>query len=167
MSVVRASLLVASCLLSFSSAFAQEFKGPCPVGARVTDRENKTGMVVSADASMCRVEFADGSKRSYLFWMLRPAGTARVDPKAAASVKLGRYACYTGSTFGFDIHVRSDSQYADRTGATGQYRYDASTRTITFESGSLQGTYSKYLGDGKLGLSSRKGGSFSTVCNVK
>jgi hypothetical protein len=165
---MRAAALLAVAMAAMAGvAQAQEFKGPCPVGQQVTNRENKTGVVIAADQSTCRVEYPDGTKGTHMFWMLRPAGAPRVDSKAVGAVKLGRYACYTGSHFGFDIHIRSASQYTDRAGTTGQYRYDASTQAISFESGSLQGTYSKYLGEGKFGISSRAGGSFNTVCNFK
>lgn len=86
--------------------------------------------------------------------------------QAQGAVKLGRYVCSAAQTH-FDIHIRSATQYSDRAGTVGQYRYDASTQAITFESGSLQGTRSKYLSEGKFGLSSRPTGGFNTVCNFK
>jgi hypothetical protein len=149
-----------------AAGHAQEFKGPCTVGQKVTNRENKTGVVIAADQSTCRVEYADGTKGTHMFWMLRPAGAPRVDAKAVAAIKAGRYVCHAGPTH-FDMTIRSGSQYADRAGTTGRYQYDPATQAITFASGPMVGTYAKYLGEGKIGLSSRPSNSFNTVCNFK
>jgi hypothetical protein len=41
------------------------------------------------------------------------------------------------------------------------------SKVITFTTGSLAGQYSKLLGAGKFGLSSKKTTMFYTVCNLK
>lgn len=57
---------------------AAEFKSAreCVPGAKVQTRQNKTGTITGVDRSMCQVQFADGSKTSTLFWMLRAAGSS-------------------------------------------------------------------------------------------
>ena len=85
---------------------------------------------------------------------------------AHAQVKTGRYVCYTGTTYGFDIHIRSATQYSGA-GSGGQYQYDAASQAITFTTGPMVGTYAKNMSEGKIGLSSRPTGAFNTVCNFK
>lgn len=65
------------------------------VGAKVADRENKTGKVVSVSNSMCEVVLdGTGKKTYYLFWMLHAAGSsAETDDKLVN----GKYGCYTSS----------------------------------------------------------------------
>jgi aspartyl protease family protein len=63
----------------------------CAVGQRVTDRENKTGVVVSASSNLCQVEYPDGQTYKWIYWNLRPApesahsGLPRMEPAPAGS----------------------------------------------------------------------------------
>jgi clan AA aspartic protease (TIGR02281 family) len=45
----------------------------CAVGQMVTDRENKTGIIVSAGNNLCQVEYPDGQVYGWIYWNLRPA----------------------------------------------------------------------------------------------
>jgi hypothetical protein len=66
-----------------------------------------------------------------------------------------------------DVVIRDGTNYTDKGGKAGTYAYDAATQRITFRTGPQQGTYSKYMSAGKIGLSSREGGAFNVVCNLK
>jgi hypothetical protein len=69
-------------MLCCAPAIAAEFKKEqdCVVGAKVADRQGRTGTVTSVSGGMCRVKLADGKETSTLFWMLRPAGTSATRP---------------------------------------------------------------------------------------
>ena len=56
----------------------------CAVGQRVADRENKTGVIVSASNNLCQVEYPDGQVYGWIYWNLRPAA-----PAQPGSSKLG------------------------------------------------------------------------------
>jgi clan AA aspartic protease (TIGR02281 family) len=45
----------------------------CAVGQMVTDRENKTGIIVSAGNNLCQVEYPDGQVYGWIYWNLRRA----------------------------------------------------------------------------------------------
>jgi clan AA aspartic protease (TIGR02281 family) len=49
----------------------------CAVGQRVTDREDKTGTIVSGGNNLCQVEYPDGQVYGWIYWNLRPAGPAQ------------------------------------------------------------------------------------------
>jgi len=49
----------------------------CGIGQMVTDRENKTGIIVSAGNSLCQVEYPDEQVYGWIFWNLRPAAPAQ------------------------------------------------------------------------------------------
>lgn len=61
--------------------------GACRMGARVTDRENRSGIVVETKGSDCRVKLDDGSTRYYLAWMLKPGGGATQAADSGALTK--------------------------------------------------------------------------------
>jgi hypothetical protein len=65
----------------------------------------------------------------------------------------------------FPITIADAGTYSDRGGQSGRYRVDGDQ--ITFESGSLRGTFSRILGPGKFGLSQDQNSSFYGVCNLK
>lgn len=143
----------------------------CRVGARVTDRRNASGTVVEAKGSDCRVKLDDGSLRYYLAWMLKPAGSnaAGADPATGGgALAKGRYDCWAaaGVAGTMKLEIRSDSTYAGN-GKAGSYAYDATTRKIVFQSGPWGGFFGGRLGNGKIGISSRRGGSYNTVCDLK
>lgn len=86
-------------------------------------------------------------------------------PAAAGGGALprGRYTCSMSSAGGqFPITIVDRSTYSDRGGQSGRYRVAGDQ--ITFESGSLQGTFSRILGPGKFGLSTHQNSSFYGVC---
>src|SRR5712675_1810249 len=47
----------------------------CIGGQEVTDKEGKTGVIVSDDSKLCQVKYADGQTYSWIYWNLRPTGS--------------------------------------------------------------------------------------------
>src|ERR1700730_18811262 len=43
----------------------------------VTDRDNKTGIIVAAGNNLCQVEYPDGQVYGWIYWNLRPAAPAQ------------------------------------------------------------------------------------------
>lgn len=62
--------LVAAGIPSLASAQALT---TCAVGQMVTDREDKTGVIVSGGNNLCQVEYPDGQVYGWIYWNLRPA----------------------------------------------------------------------------------------------
>jgi clan AA aspartic protease (TIGR02281 family) len=59
----------------------------CAVGQTVTDREDKTGVIVSGSNNLCQVEYPDGQVYGWIYWNLRPAAAppaSTSSPPAAA-----------------------------------------------------------------------------------
>ena len=94
---MRRNSVVALCVLlsvgAPSPALVQTLT-TCTVGQAVTDREDKTGVIVSAGNNLCQVEYPDGQVYGWIYWNLRPVppgsrglpkvGTARPTPGAGA-----------------------------------------------------------------------------------
>jgi len=147
--------------------------GNCRVGTRVTDRENRTGVVVRADGPSCHVKIdGTGEERYYLQWMLTPGGGTNQASQArnaapGGPLETGSYSCWAANGVAGTLRlvIRSGSQYADGNGTAGSYRYDAGSGRITFQSGPWGGFYGTALEPGKIGISSRPGGFSNTVCN--
>jgi aspartyl protease family protein len=57
----------------------------CAAGQSVTDKEGKTGVIVSESGSLCQVKYADGQIYGWIFWNLRPAGDAATGPPGTAA----------------------------------------------------------------------------------
>ena len=70
----------------------------CAVGQMVTDRENKTGMIVAAGNNLCQVEYPDGQVYGWIYWNLRPAAPAQPGSPAvgASPPSTGRSSALTG-----------------------------------------------------------------------
>jgi clan AA aspartic protease (TIGR02281 family) len=51
----------------------------------VTDREDKTGVIVSAGNHLCQVEYPDGQVYGWIYWNLRPAAPAQPGLPTVAS----------------------------------------------------------------------------------
>ena len=69
-------------LCALIAAGAPSFAGAqslttCPVGQTVTDREDKTGVIVSGSNNLCQVEYPDGQVYGWIYWNLRPAAPAK------------------------------------------------------------------------------------------
>ncbi|MCM2256455.1 MAG: hypothetical protein NDJ94_12380 [Vicinamibacteria bacterium] len=141
----------------------------CPAGAAVVDRQGRAATVLGENNGLCVVRYADGSVHSTLHWMLSPAGpggAAKAPASGGGTLPVGRYTCSMSSAGGqFPITIVDGATYSDRGGQSGRYRIDG--QQITFESGSLKGTFSRVLGPGKFGLSTRQNSSFYGVCNLK
>jgi clan AA aspartic protease (TIGR02281 family) len=60
----------------------------CNVGQMVTDRENKTGIIVSAGNNLCQVEYPDGQVYGWIYWNLRPAAPAQPGSPAVGTTPL-------------------------------------------------------------------------------
>lgn len=165
-------LLVAFLLaLACAPALPAEFKKEqdCVPGAKVTNRQDKTGTVVSASGGMCRIRFDDGSQASHMFWMLRPAGAAI---QAADKLVNGVYPCYSlsGTTLNYmfmDIQIDGPSAYRDKKGNRGTYKLEPATGKIVFESGPLTKANAKLLPGPKIGLNTTGGRFFNTTCSLK
>ena len=41
----------------------------CIAGQEVTDKEGKTGVIVSDDNKLCQVKYADGQTYSWIYWL--------------------------------------------------------------------------------------------------
>lgn len=148
------------------SANAAEFtaSAECVAGRRVTNRSGSAGVVTEIRSGMCVVRHDDGTERSYLHWMLSPAGKGEVEPLAA--LVPGNYVCTAQGAGSFRIVIQEGGRYADRAGQSGEFAL-LDGGEIGFSSGSLAGQYSKRLGPRKFGLASARGRSFYTVCNLK
>jgi aspartyl protease family protein len=48
----------------------------CIAGQEVTDKEGKTGVIVSDDSKLCQVKYADGQTYSRIYWNLHPTAAA-------------------------------------------------------------------------------------------
>lgn len=162
-----ALFLVLACPLAAAAEFKKE--QDCVVGAKVTNRQNKTGTVVSVSGGMCRIKLDDGTQTSTLFWMLRPAGAT-----AEATDKLvnGVYPCYSlsGNTLNYmfmDIQIDGPTAYRDKKGNKGSYKLDPATGKIVFESGPLAKANAKLLPGPKIGLNMTGGSFFNTTCSLK
>ncbi len=164
--------LAAAALLAVCTASAAEFKSAkeCIPGAQVQTRQNKTGTITAVDrGGMCQVQFADGSKTSTLFWMLRAAGSS-----AAATGKLvpGTYPCYSsaGGSLNYlfmDIVIDGPDSYRDKSGKGGKYRHDAASGKIVFSSGPMANANAKFLNGPRIGLNMNGGSFYNTTCGLK
>lgn len=147
--------------------------GACKVGARVTNRGNRSGVVVEANGADCSVLFddsKDGRPTYSLAWMLKAEGEGKPAHAAADGQNLanGRYECWAanGVAGTMRLEITGGSSYASG-GKSGKYSYDPKTKKIKFESGAWGGFYGGKLGPGKIGISSRPGGSYGTTCDLK
>src|ERR1700730_755949 len=78
-SALALGALVLAALPSLASAQALT---KCTAGQEVTDKEGKTGVIVSDDSKLCQVKYADGQTYSWIYWNLRPTA-APVKPALA------------------------------------------------------------------------------------
>jgi len=169
---ITLATMAAALLAVCTEPVAAEFKSAkeCVPGAKVQTRQNKTGTITAVErGGMCQVQFADGSKTSTLFWMLRAAGSS-----AAATGKLvpGTYPCYssTGGTLNYlfmDIVIDGPDSYRDKSGKGGKYRHDAASGKIVFSSGPLAKANAKFLNGPRIGLNMNGGSFFNTTCGLK
>lgn len=100
----------------------------------------------------------------------RPAATAPASPAAPKEPPVhGTYHCVAaGGVAGtLQIVIKSASRYADRNGKSGDYTYDPKSGEIRFPSGPWGGFYGAQLRPGKIGIASRPGGSYNTICDLK
>jgi len=73
---VRKRFVLALCALlgvGASSPAMPQALTTCAVGQMVTDREDRTGVIVSAGNNLCQVEYPDGQVYGWIYWNLRPA----------------------------------------------------------------------------------------------
>ncbi len=71
-----ASVLCALVVLGAPSLAGAQALTTCAVGQTVTDREDKTGVIVSGGNNLCQVEYPDGQVYGWIYWNLRPAAAA-------------------------------------------------------------------------------------------
>lgn len=150
---------------------AAEFKNAseCTIGARVTDRQNKSGVIVAVEGTLCKVQLDEtGKTESKIFWMLRAGGASvRPDDKLVP----GLYPCYSlaGGVLNYafiDIHILSANAYRDKAGAKGTYRIEPSGKMV-FESGPLASANARLLAGPRIGLNMHGGNFFNTSCSLK
>lgn len=65
--------LAALVLTGIPSLVAAQPVTKCTVGQPVTDREGKTGVIVSGGSNLCQVKYPNGQTYGWIFWNLRPA----------------------------------------------------------------------------------------------
>lgn len=146
----------------------------CQVGAQVTEKkgQGRTGTVVKMDGqnkNSCYVQFAGGNKPEYfLQWQLVPASKGGQPVAASDTVVRGHYSCWAAAGIAgtMKLEITGSSSYAGN-GKSGTYKYDPASQKIQFVSGPWEGFHGKRLGQGKIGVSSRPGGSYMTTCNLK
>lgn len=156
-------------LLLFTGA-AHAADSVCTPGARVTDRQNRSGTVIEAQKSDCKVKLDDGTERYYISWMLSAAGGARAKKgDAGGTLPVGSYHCVaSGGIAGtLQLNIVDGTQYSDRNGKKGDYAFDPGSSKISFKSGSWSGYYGKLLGSGRIGIASRDNGYYGTTCDLK
>lgn len=95
------------------------------------------------------------------------AATQARNAAPSGPVQPGSYTCWAanGTAGMLRLVIRNGSQYSNDKGSAGTYQYDAASGQLTFQSGPWEGFYGTNLGPGKLGLSSRPGGSPNTLCD--
>jgi hypothetical protein len=163
--------------------------GACQVGARVIDRQDRTGTVTEANGSDCRVKLDSGESRFYLAWMLSAASSQKAGAagssstsKSAAPAKTtasatnsgkgltaGNYECWAaGGVAGtMRLAIRNATTYASSEGTTGKYTFDPATGKFTFDTGPWAGYFGRKFDDKQFGVSSREGNYYGTTCNLK
>ena len=80
-----ASVLCALVVLGAPSLAGAQALTTCAVGQTVTDREDKTGVIVSTANNLCQVEYPDGQVYGWIYWNLRPAAPAQPGLPTVAS----------------------------------------------------------------------------------
>jgi hypothetical protein len=157
-------------MLNFSLAFtlfalsisAAEFKSAkdCTTGLKVADRKSLTGQILSVEGSTCHVRLDSGETKTYLFWMLHPAGaSAETDDQLTT----GNYRCYAGSVIAGQLRITGPATY-ESNGKQGKYRIEPS-RKIIFETGPYSEYTAKLLSGPKIGLNLNGGTFFGTTCS--
>jgi hypothetical protein len=158
-------LLAMPMVLPVLPSAAAEFKknSDCVPGIQVSDRNDRTGTVLALDNGMCKVGFPDGSERSYLVWMLRPAGAGA---QAQDRLVPGTYPCYSSGNYLFmDVVIQDGSRYRSGKGS-GEYRLEKDG-TLDFISGPLQEASAKLLPGPRIGLNMDGGSFYNTSCSLK
>ncbi|HEX2591335.1 MAG TPA: hypothetical protein VHL34_07555 [Rhizomicrobium sp.] len=183
---MKYALPIAIIALLLTSQSAQAYMKTCSVGQRV-EGSGKTGTVVQFDPghdgqAWCYVDEDNGGKNvAYPAWMLSPSGT---NAAHTASLLPGHYECWgqgggsasaTCASAGCvsmhymyqDINIGAGGAYSDKGGRRGQLTYSAQTKMITFASGPYAGWYSKYLDQGRIGMSAKPTKFWGIVCDRK
>jgi hypothetical protein len=170
MNLPRLFLASAALLLCQTTAHAFEFKSinECVVGAKVKNRKDQTGKIVSVSNGMCKVALDGTSEQaSYLFWMLKPADGGSTG--SADKLVNGTYKCYslTGGTLNYmfmDVQITGSGTYQDKQGSGGKYRLEGSK--IIFEGGPFAKANAALLSGPKIGMNMNGGNFFNTTCSL-
>ena len=164
--VFFAGVVVAMAATSVARADVFKSVDECVVGKRVTDKQNKSGVVTHKEGNggtMCTVKLDDGSEHYYIFWMLRSAGAGM-----ATGDKLvpGTYECFVGGQYTFmDMKITGANTYSSA-GANGRFHVEPS-RKIVFESGPLSRNFAHLLPGRVIGLNTDGGSFYGTTCELK
>ena len=70
------------------SLVAAQALSKCTVGQVVTDKEDKTGVVISAASNLCQVKYPDGQTYRWIYWDLRPAAAPEQSGMPMVAAKL-------------------------------------------------------------------------------
>jgi len=70
------------------SLAAAQTLSKCTVGQAVTDREDKTGIVISAVSNLCEVKYPDGQIYRWIYWDLHSTAPPEQSGPPAADAKL-------------------------------------------------------------------------------
>jgi len=81
-------VLGALVLVGAPSLAAAQALTKCTVGQVVTDKEDKTGVVISAASNLCQVKYPDGQTYGWIYWDLRPAAAPEQPGTPTAAAKL-------------------------------------------------------------------------------
>jgi len=142
----------------------QEFKD-CVVGRRVSTKDGRMGTITRLDPtwSYCNVRFDDGKESSMLFSLLNNAesGSQSVIPKLEA----GFYECVAArATPVGSMRITGPDSYTFGSGA-GKYHIETSGK-IVFETGPLNGAFSKMVSGGRIGLNLNGDSFYATTCEL-
>jgi hypothetical protein len=155
------NLILAFTLFAFTIS-AAEFKSgkECVTGLKVADRMNLTGKIISVEGSTCSVRLDSGETKTYLFWMLHPAGAS---PETDDKLTTGNYRCYASGVIAGQLRITGPASY-ESNGKQGKYRIEPS-RKIIFETGPYSEYTAKLLPGPKIGLNLNGGTFFGTTCD--
>src|SRR5882757_4901532 len=73
-------------LVSVPSLAPAQALTKCIAGQEVTDKEGRTGVIVSDDSKLCQVKYADGQTYSWIYWNLHPTAASAKPGLAAPGV---------------------------------------------------------------------------------
>ena len=113
------------------------------------------------------MELASGAVQYTMMFGLQPA-VGVGDASTLVGPLTGTYHCLAanGVAGTLTLVIKSRTAYADGYGGTGTYTFDPETHKIAFPSGPWKGFYGEKLSARQIGIASRPGGFYNTVCDL-